>query len=245
MKKQIPLVILEHLQPFANKHHEIIKVVPDENSFFKLVDKDPSSDYFFKVVRHEISNGTHGYIIEHKPTNNNNTSAHKVWTKIEALVGHAENWKNLIIRYNDIKTVYDDPILKQYEEEFGRDFKIVDDDSRTSGFNFSQQVLLLNYIENVKFYISETATDISSEDKQYLLKEADSLTKDISTENKDSFIKKQNSFWAKIRKKSIKACDFAIKEFAKEVIKEMAKKGISIAWEALPHYIDGVRSMLS
>jgi hypothetical protein len=244
VKKEIPLVILENLQPFVDKYHEIIHVVPDTNSLFKIIDKDPLSNCFFKVVRQEVSNQNHGYIIEHKPTNNSNPSVHKQWTRIEDLVKHAENWKNLIVGYNGLKTIYDDPILKQYEEEFNKDFKIVDDDSKTNRFNFSQQVLLLNYIENVKVYISEEAKDILTEDKEYLLSEAESLSKSISTETKEAYVKKQNNFWAKIRKKSIKACDFAIKEFVKEVIKEMAKKGISAAWEVLPYYIEYAKSLL-
>lgn len=244
MKKSIPLTILERLQPFADKYSELIEVVPTKEIIFKIVDKDKNSDFYFQINKQEFSQGAAGYSIEFKPANNNNISVHKGWSKLDNIVGYAENWKNIIVTYNNIQTIYDDPILKQYEEEFYNDFKIVDEDASINRFNFSQQIIIVDYIENVTQYLASEENDLSGEDKTSLIEEIVLIKQDISVDTKDTFVKKLSGFWAKIRKKSIKACEFVIKEFAKEVIKEIAKKGVTINWASLPEYIEEAKSLL-
>jgi len=243
MKKNIPLAILQTLQPFADKHSNLVKVIPVSDKIFKLCDKDDNSDFYFEVIRQELSNGNHGYIIEFKPASKIDINAGKQWTKLESLIAFADNWIKIIEDYNLVQTIYDDQVEKQYQQEFYKDFKIVDDDAISSRFNFSQQLLLLTYIENIEEYINEDNSEFTEEEKGDLLKESSNLKHAISTETKDEYIKKQSGFWAKIRKKSIKACEFALKEFAKVVIKSAAEKGMTISWDTLPQYIDQIKHL--
>ncbi|MBK8087606.1 MAG: hypothetical protein IPK31_06485 [Chitinophagaceae bacterium] len=235
---------MQALQPFADKNETLIEVVPTKETIFKLKDKDENSDFYFEVLRQEPSNGNPGYIIEFKPTSKNDTNSHKVWTKLETIISFANTWIQIITEYNSIQTIYDDPVIKQYEEEFYKDFKIVDDDAETSRFNFSQQLLLLSYVENLEKYIAEEE-EFTIDDKEELLKEANTLKHKIATESKDSYIKKQSTFWAKVRKKSIKACEFTLKEFAKVVIKNAAEKGLTISWDTVPHYFEQLKNLLN
>lgn len=104
---------------------------------------------------------------------------------------------------------------------------------------------MLNYVENLEKHIKEEAIELTSEDKEELLEEAKILKQDIATESKDSYIKKQSGFWAKVRKKSIKVCEFALKEFTKGFIKSATEKGMTISWESLPHYIEQFKNLLN
>ena len=243
MKKNIPLAILQILQPFADKHSNLVNVLPTNDRIFKLNDKDDKSDFYFDVVRQELSNGNHGYIIEFKPASKIDVNVGKQWTKLESIIAFADNWIKIIEEYNLVQTIYDDPIEKQYQQEFYRDFKIVDEDAITSRFNFSQQLLLLTYVENLEEYINQDISEFTEEEKGDLLKESKNLKHEISIETKDEYVKKQSGFWAKIRKKSIKACEFALKEFAKVVIKNAAEKGMTISWDSLPNYIDQIKHL--
>lgn len=244
MKKRIPLELLELIQPLADSYSDIVQVVKDDTSLFKLVDTDPRSSCYFQVVRQENKEGKAGYIIKYYPRSKSLVEEYSTWVVLDTIPSSLDRWYNIIKGYNSISTIHDDPILKQYEDEFYNDFRIVEEDAKQMRFNFSQQLLLTGYLDKIEEYLEHDNTGIAIENKSELKDEINELKKSIGVDTKDGYIRKQAGLWAKFRKYSVKGCEFIIKEFSKEVIKEALKRGINIQWEQLPSYIQQAKDIL-
>lgn len=238
IKSKISLHLLTTLSSIIKPFSSKINLSTDRDIVLLIRDKNPNYDFFFKIEKEEITKDNNlAVVFTCKPYSTLENFPKGTSLILGNFRQHLLTWFENIEKYKT-ENLIDDPVEKQFQEEFYDDLKIVDADSAKTTFNFSQQILLTNYIENVKKYISEETTELSPNDKEILIKEIEFLKKDIAVETKDSYIKKQSSFWAKVRKKSIKVCEFVVKEFGKEVIKEMVKKGITYGWETLPYYIE-------
>lgn len=237
IKSKLSLELLTTIAPIIKPNSQKVDLSTSKDTLFLLQDKNPTFNFFFRAEKEEIlKDGKIAVTFICKPFSITENIAKGTSLSLDNFKDHLTKWFNNIEQYK-VEKLIDDPVEKQYKDEFNKEYKIIDDDADTSRFNFTQQILLTNYIENVIIYIAQEP-GLTDEDKNYLLSEAESLKKDISTETKNSFIDKQSGFWAKLRKKSIKVCEYVVKEFFKEVIKELAKKGITIGWENLPHYLN-------
>ncbi len=244
IKSKFSLATLNAISPIIRANSSKINISTNNDIIVLLQEVNNSYDFFFRIENEEMVKGSLNVKFTCRPFSELENIAKGTLLPLDAFKKKLANWFDYIEQYKSAKLI-DDPILKQYEDEFNADFTIVDEDAKDFRFNFSQQILLLNYIERVEDYIKFETEELSEEERSELVLEAESLKKVVSNETKDNYIKKQSSFWAKIRKKSIKVCDFVVKEFAKEVIKEMTKRGIQIAWESLPAYIDSAKNILS
>jgi hypothetical protein len=201
MKKTIPLAILETLQPVADNNSDIISSIKIDNALFHLVDNDPDSDFYFAVFKNEKrTDGNVYYQTQYKPTNKDNVNPSVYWFTIETLKEVAYEWVDMIISYNQLRTVYDDPILKSYEEAFYKKMKIVDEDAEVAPFDLDKQLLLEAYLveansalEKLKLAKDEkTQNEISA-----LQLEANQLRQDLPKLTKQKIMRKLSKFWAK------------------------------------------------
>jgi hypothetical protein len=245
MKKQIPLELIEIMQPLVNSFSDAITPVREDSVLYKLIDRDRLSDFYFEIIRQERKEGKLGYIIGYKPQNKAIINEYTCWVNLDSIPPTLKNWYDVVDGYNSYKTVHDDPILQQYEEEFYKDFKIVDVDAKHCRFDFAQQLVLIEYLEKVEEFLEEAGLEMPNEVGCELLEDVKQLKREIAVENKNAVIRRLSRLWGKFRKHSIKACNFVINEFAKEVIKEAAKKGINMHWEQLPNYIQHAKDLLS
>ena len=244
IKAKISLELLTSISPIIKPNSQKINLSTNKDILFLLQDTNPNYDFFFRAEKEAVTReGKIEVIFTCKPFSISENIAKGTNLNLDNFKDHLSKWFANIEQYK-VEKLTDDPIEKEYQDEFYKDFKIVDADAEKARFSFPQQVLLVNYIEKVEAYIANEVVEFTDEEKKYFLNEAKTLKQEIITETKDSYIKKQSGFWAKLRKKSLKVCDFVVKEFAKEVIKEMTKKGITIGWDALPHYIEQAKNLL-
>jgi hypothetical protein len=223
MKKNIPLSILELLQPLADEFKDLIAVVKTEDAVFHFIDNDPNSDLFFKIVKLDIKNGKHGYIVEYKPKNKYETILANTWIKHEEIVGNLKHWISIIQGYNKIQTIYDDPILKSNQERFEKQFEILDEDADTVTFNLEQQLFLDQYLDNVKskiIHLKEGRSENEINELSELEKEVTLIQKDLTKQSKRKIIQMLTKLWAKSQKIGLDV----IKEIFVSVTAELAKK---------------------
>lgn len=245
IKSKLSLTLLTSISSIIKSNTSKYSIETNKDILFVLKDKNPNYDFFFRAEKEEVGDReTIVLTFTCKPFSTIYKEAKSTRLNIADFVKKLIEWTDTIEKYKTEK-LFDDPIEKEYQEEFYKDFKIVDDDAKTNRFNFPQQVLLLEYVENLEHYITEQDTELTVQDKEELIQETNCLKQEIATESKDDYIKKQSGVWAKIRKKSIKACEFALKEFAKVVIKNAAEKGMTISWESLPHYVEHFKNLLN
>jgi hypothetical protein len=223
MKKQIPLTILEALQPIVDANVDLIKVLRDTNSMFHLVDKDESSDFYFKVTKQEHRNGNLYYLAEYKPKDKNNVNAHSNWLSLDFVQESIKKWMGLIFLYNQIHTIYDDPILKSNQDRFEKQFELLDEDSDKASFNLDQQIFIDDYLTSIipKLNTLKASKDIEvSNEIDQLINDATQIKNVLTVETKQKIIQRLARFWAKAQ---IIGLDI-MKEIFVNVAAELTKK---------------------
>ncbi len=245
VKSKLSLSLLKGISSILKANSDKITLSTSKEFLVTIKDNNPNYDFFFRIDKEELSKEKNMVIVSSRcrPFSEVENGANDSRFLLPDFLEKLNQWFKNIETYK-IEKLIEDRFEKQYQEEFYRDFKIIDEDALTNSFNFQQQLLLNKYIERVEEHLN-LSEELTKEEKDELLNESHTLKREVSTETKDNYLKQQSLFWAKIRKKSIKLCEFAIKEFSKEVIKEFVKRGITITWDSLPLYIEQTKTLLN
>lgn len=226
MKKKIPLAILEALQPIVNSNLSLIQIVKDSNSMFHLIDKDENSDFYFKVSKQEVRSGHLNYSIEYKPKSKDQINANSTWVTSDGVLQVIKMWLELLMSYNKIHTIYDDPILKSNQERFEKQFEILDDDSKTTSFDLNQQIFLDDYLNTAKsklLTLQEGRNENQVKELEELIIVASEIQNDLTKQTKSQIIKRLSRFWGKAQMLGLDV----IKEIFVSVTAEIAKRLIT------------------
>jgi hypothetical protein len=202
MKKDIPLEIWELMQPLVDSNKNLITQIPDAECLFLAKDHDPNSDFFFKIIKTEQKTGRNGYYIEYKPGSKSHLSPLAVWQPIENIGNDFNAWIGLISIYDSINTIFDDPILKKYQEEFLEKFKLLDMDADIVGFNLEKQQVIDNYLVNsIKILDQRVLHAPQGETEQYvaLQNEAMQIKHNITKQTKNQVMISLAKFWGNVR----------------------------------------------
>ena len=112
------------------------------------------------------------------------------------------------------------------------DYQITDNNADFEGFSYLQQKQLSDFFEKLIDEF-EDLEDLKDENSSKLIetvkKDISELNSILTSETKNGFMKKFSLVLAKTRKRSLKVCDFILKEFTKEII----KKGTEFAFNCL------------
>jgi hypothetical protein len=223
MKKNIPLIILESIQPIIDDNLGLIKPIKDTGAMFHLIDTDETSDFYFKVTKQDVQNSKLKYLTEYKPKGRQDVRSNATWLDLNEVVKYLKNWLGQLEGYNKIHTIYDDPILKNYQEKFEKLFDILDADADFTTFDLPQQLYLEEYLSNVQSKISTLKEGRSENDIQELTdieNEAREIKKHLTKETKRKIINRLSHLWAKAQKEGLEI----IKEIFVSVSAELTKR---------------------
>lgn len=226
MKKKIPLAILEALEPIVDNNLKLTTILKTDNTIFHLIDKDENSDFYFKVTKQEIKNSKPYYLAEYKPTSKDNVNAYSAWLTAEGITDIITKWLELLQAYDEIRTIYDDPIIKGNQQRFEKQFDILDEDADIMTFDLPQQIFLDDYLTNVKsklLTLHEGKNKNQIKELEDLTKEVTEIQNDLTKQTKRQIIIRLSKFWAKAQKTGLDV----IKEVFVNVMTELAKKLIT------------------
>lgn len=218
MKKKIPLLVLQKIQPIIEQNKELIKPGFDTDALFHLVDSDKNSDFYFKIYPSK----TEGKLdVFWKPAHSN--SVNEVTGEIEnsKIEGVFNKWISIIKDYSVIHSIYDDPLLASYQKEFESEFKIIDEDANYAPFNLEQQIFLEEYLGKVEEKLLKYRNDENSTEVEDLLLDVKELKEEQTKLNKNEVVNRLSRLWAKARKVGINLLKEIFIESRKELIKHL------------------------
>jgi hypothetical protein len=226
VKKKIPITVWQKIQPLIDEHRQLFKPLKTKDFAFHLVDLDKDSDFFFECTFQDEKGN---FIIKYKPVDADHVTIGHVAVSLDTLVEKITSWADVLKSYSETPTFYDDPILRQYEDEFFKDLEIDEPDANDKPFDFARQLYLDKYISNVKELLNEckeTATDEQILEIKSIESDCDNLRQDITIISKNEAVKRLSKIWAKGRKYGLELIKDMFKEFKKEAISWIAKKMI-------------------
>ena len=225
MKKNIPLKLLKQIEPKITKCKNLLTPIIKTDALYHLIDKDSCSDFYFKIYP---SNVVSQYICDFKPRHSQSTLPHKSEQTIEVLSKHLDNWLNIIYEYNATNSIYDDPILKQYQDEFEAEFNLVDEDAEDVSFDLDKQLYLDSYLEIVIIKLESYKTEskensINTIQIENLINETNTLRNEQTKLNKKEVVNRLSKLLAKARKHGLIFFKEIFVEFKKELINVIIK----------------------
>ncbi|WP_028666317.1 hypothetical protein [Runella zeae] len=225
MKKLIPFAVLEKIQPLLDKYRDSIKILKDPKYAIIIKDADPKSDFFFRI-RHQDGNDLHH--IEFHPLSEKSLRPYSMDANLQELVSTVTNWLTLLDKYNQLQTVFDDPMLEAHANTFFEVLKMNEDDADQVPFDPIRMLYLDQYIEAVKLILQkyEESTDLDSKKMQLeeIKEDCEALQEQLSSLPKNKVVKYLAKIWAKSSKYSIALMKEFLAEFKKETVKWIAKQ---------------------
>ena len=223
IKKKLPLSILEAIQPVLNKNRDLIKPITDTKYLFHLIESDTPTTFYFIIIKQEIRNYEVSCFVERLPASKDNINASSQFLSIKETIESLTDWIEILDSYNNIHTIYDDPIIKSYEESFSNQFNIVEEDANYAPFNLQQQMFIEDYLTNVKSKINTLKIGRSEQEIKELSEienEAEEIQNSLSKESKRKVIKRLTKLWAKAQKVGLDV----LKEIFVNVAAELTKQ---------------------
>lgn len=226
MKKKIPLQVLETIEPYVNKKGTSFDSIDPNGFLLKFIDKDDSSDFYFNVETYKIENGFQ-LLVDWKPSNKQTIANKKMWIKAEQLDSYFTNWLKLLDGYENVKTVFDDPILEAFADEYFTEFEIIDEDADVKPFSTKQVLLLDNHLESIQKRIDKFQTPENKAEIEKIKTNVEELRNNLTKKSKKWVIKQVSKIWAQITKQGPKL----MKEFLSETKKHAIKEGVKLLFE--------------
>lgn len=232
MKKNIPIRLLEILNKhFPLAESQMIEVGNEGDSFFILRDKDPSSDFFFSVSPYKEYGK---FKVSMKPRNDMNNDVYIHYIDIKGLDNMLAGWKKRLEYYNSVNTIFDDPILQKYFDEFYLDFEEIEKPEYSEPFNLEKQFELELYLQEYYKYLEEHKTPENKDEVAEIQNDVHSLSSNIGRYSKRDIAFHLLKIYSKTRKLSIKLIREVYSVAKKKVIGFFLKEGYDLLTNLLP-----------
>jgi len=224
-KKDLPLIILQALEPFVDQKGERFEVVDPGKSLLKVIDKEPDSSFHFTIELHEKKgDGTYQLLMSKAPRNILDNCEYRLWIKIDSVNKQFSEWIAMLEQYENVKSFYDDKIINGFQEEFYAEFEILEEEEdfplRT------KQILLLDeYLEELGEKLQEYVNEQNVHEINAIQNEIILLRENLTAKSKKWILKNFTKIWGSVAKQGTKF----IKEFLTESKKELIKQGVKSA----------------
>jgi hypothetical protein len=226
VKKKIPLQVLETIEPYVNKKGETFHSSDPQKFLLKFDDKEDGSDFYFNVESYKNDQGFQ-LLIDWKPINKQSVANKKMWIKAESLDNYFTNWLKLLEGYDKVRTVFDDPIIEAFTEEYFSEFEIIDEDADTKPFKTNQVLLLDKHLSTIHKKIEKHKTEDNQSEIEAIQSDVLDLKSNLTRKSKKWVIQRLSKIWAKITKQG----PHLMKEFLSETKKQAIKEGVKLIIE--------------
>jgi hypothetical protein len=235
-KKTIPLVILKAFESFVDLKGELFLVTQPENSLLKIIDNDKDSNFYFNAAQYEKQQGgAYKLLIDYKPVSHIDPANSTVWIDVKDLQSYFKIWIGLLEEYAEVKSFFDDPILKSFTEEYYAEFEILDDDNaHINPLSIKQIMLIDQHLEFIEENLEKYETESNREQLQEIKNDIIILRNNLTNQSKAWVIKHLSKTWGKLTKQGTKFLKDFLTEAKKQVIVEGVKFLLNHGTDLLP-----------
>ncbi len=220
MKKKLPLDLIKGFNPKFGDSITFEKGM-DNQRIVIFKDKDPDSDFYFEIKSFNSNNDK--IVVEFKPKSGSVIKPANFTFSIEELSAHFKMWVNLIEEYNSSETIFDDPIVKGFRDEFSQGVNFSDPDSDVSPFPIDIILWLDSHLEKVETDVAKFKDSKNEKDIVEIKTLATDLRGELSKKSKKYVFSKLVNIWAKIAKQGPKLIKEFLTEGGKLIVKESVK----------------------
>lgn len=239
-KTQYPIALLEALKALTIELRQIAsqssalvhEVEPGEKTVQKFQFNE--AKLTFEITGFKLVNDTPKFLYYHTPKSSKESGQTGGWSLAPNIVKQMNHWIGVLQR---ISALDFDEITTRYEEEIYEDLKILDPDADTAPFNNTQQVVILNYLAEVKAYLASKSNEYNTKP---IVDQIDRLSQEISSSPKNHVMRKLSAVLARIKKVSL----FLYKEVVIVLRRKVIADAMEFGWNYLVTNLDEIISDL-
>ncbi|WP_312208545.1 hypothetical protein, partial [Empedobacter sp.] len=138
-----------------------------------------------------------------------------------------EKWVKMIQDYYEVKSVFDDPFLSAFQEEFEEEFQL-STYSDTKPFTTKQILQLDFYLEKLSENVQKIRTDNNVEDIDIIEDDIQDVRNNLSIKTQMWILQKIFFIYAQLAKQGPAVIKEFMDEAKKSMIKEIISKGINL-----------------
>ena len=222
MKKKVPLQVHEFMEPYLDKKGENFQTIEADGFMMKFIDNDSNSDFYFNIEQYKIDRDFQ-LLIDFKPINKQSITNRKTWIKAQELQTQFSIWLKLLEGYNSVRTIYDDPIVESYSNDFYEEFEVIDEEADKVPLSPDQILLLDKHLEFIENEIEKHITSKNSNEIILIQEGILDLRNNLTKKSKKWVVKRLSKIWGRIAKQGVPLIKEFLTEVRKEIIKHVVK----------------------
>lgn len=227
MKKSLPLELLKGIQEAINGKHELIRIEKGEKAIVVMRDADPDSEFYFCIRENTSSNkGSFPFLVTVQPSGRNSNKPSNFGRDIGQVIENFKEWVAILEEYNNLKTIFDDPVITGYQNEFFADYIVLDEDGDRNPFEISKQAILDEYLKSTLEKLEVYKNESNKDRIESIQGDIQELRTEVSRSTKSIVMKKLSKIWAKCTKEGIDIVKDIYLEGKKKFIKFVLENGV-------------------
>ena len=225
MKKKIPLIIHEKIEPYIYLKDILFRVKDKADTLLHLEDIDEGSDFYFSIKKIEGTGGRPIAYYEYSPGSEIFMSSKSGGIDIEKVNTVLEKWIGLLERYKKVNTLFDDTILNGFKDEFYTAFEIIEEDANIHAFNTDQILFLDSFFGKMqeRLELGEYTESGVPEMIQEVIDDIQETRDNLTYKPKRWVIEKLSIIAAKLSKEGVQFIKDFIQEAKKQIIPTIVK----------------------
>ncbi len=212
-KKDYPIPLLKTLQEVNSIKNLYYKRVSNTDNLLLFHDKDPESNFFYAVTGFTINKERKISLnVSFHPRSKDIIEIHESIIDLNLLLPSLTNWSNVLEEYDKIE-IFNDPIIKQYQEEFISQFELNDIDADLKTYDFKTQIVIDKYLDFCQKGLLEIKTQRNLVELQLAIEEVDFLKNNQTNLTKRQVAESLSKIWAYTRKIGLKTFNVLFDKF--------------------------------
>jgi len=229
-KENISLALLKILEPYTDLNGKLFTIDKNTSDRFVLTVKDILNDSNFYFATSDLKNEGNGKLvaaISFTPGYEHSVAPISMNILQEHLSKYFEKWVKMIQDYYEVKSVFDDPFLSAFQEEFEEEFQL-STYSDTKPFTTKQILQLDFYLEKLSENVQKIRTDNNVEDIDIIEDDIQDVRNNLSIKTQMWILQKIFFIYAQLAKQGPAVIKEFMDEAKKSMIKEIISKGINL-----------------
>lgn len=232
MKKKLPLQILKSLEKYVTLQGEQFDVIEPGTFLVRVKDKDPKSSFYFNVEQYK-QDSAFRLLIDYKPRDSKSVDNNKTWIVEKELQSYFDAWVTILKEYDEVKSFYDDPIIKTFADNYFAEFEIVDENSECEPFLPKQILMIDKHLDSISKGVTKYQHDKNALEIDEIKADIIELRANLTSKSKKWVVRRLSIIWAKITKQGPKLMKDLLSETKKQLIIEGTKMIINTGIEIL------------
>jgi len=243
-KEQTPLVVHETLEPYLDKGDSLFVKINSEDDLIRFKGIAPDSIFYFHIKGHRRNKSNKNEInVEYQPSNKESVESRELWLEPKNIDGHFKLWYNLLEGYNNTRTVFDDPIVDSFQEDYFSYFEIIDEE-KDKPLESNAILPLYEHFELISSRLEEYKNESNQTEIQEIQEDIAQLNANLTKEGRQIVAKRICRIWAKLTKQGVKYVKEFVEVSRKYVMKEAVKQIFQLGKKGA-EYIEDLTNLLS